>query len=223
PRSRWEKGVFRIDLHFDILDEDRLESRRYIPRIPVEEIFTFARTGEIGEAQYLSPNPYHSLIITALHALKHAYVMDYWFMDTGTIMTEMGKAFSMKELLKTADRYGHEKVVHIMLWALQDLFQFSCAKFSSNAFLPGPLVRRCVKAATEHTRFLQFGTFLMGTTIDSFWKKLHYFVELAGPKRAVLIKERGQKAPLGRKSPGLGLHGERFMEFFQSLAMILKG
>ena len=221
PRSRWEKGVYRIDIHFDILDEDRLESRRYIPRIPAEEIFTHARPCQIGTAQYLSPNPYHSLIITALHALKHAYVMDYWFMDAGKIVMKMGNAFSMKDLLNTADQYGLKKAVHIMLWALEDLFYFPSDLAPMNDFLPSPLVRKCVTAATEHTRFLQFGTFLMGITIDSFWKRLRYYIELAGPQRAVLKKERGSGTP--KKLPGLGLHGERFMEFFQSLAMIFKG
>ena len=36
----------------------------------------------------------------------------------------MGNAFSMKELLKTADQYGLKKAVNIMLWALEDLFYF---------------------------------------------------------------------------------------------------
>lgn len=220
PRSRWDKGAFRIDLHFSILDEDRISARKYIPGIPAEEIFAHARTGEMGEAQYLSPNPYHSLIITAVHALKHAYVKDYWFLDTGMVIRGMGDAFSMSELLRTAEQYGLRKAVHIMLWALQDLFYFPGASDSRNGFLPGPLVKRCITAATENTRFLQFGTFLMGTTIKSFRERLCYYTELATPKRAVLKKERGSGTP--KKLPGLGLHGERFVEFFQSLAMILK-
>jgi hypothetical protein len=221
PRSRWEKGAYRIDLHFGILDEDRLVSRRYVPGIPVEEIFAQAGTCLIGTAPYLSPHPYHSLMITALHALKHAYAMDYWFMDVGTVITGMGDDLSTDGLLRTADRYGLQQVVRFMLWALGSLFYFPGAAAAVNGFSPGPLVRRSITAATEHTRFLQFGTLLMGCTIDGFWKRLRYVIELAGPKRAVLKKERGAGSP--GKIPGLGLHGERFAEFFRSLGIILRG
>lgn len=228
PRSRWEKGTFRVDLHFHILDEDRISARKYLPRIPVEEIFAHARIRNIGGARYLSPDPYHSLIITAVHALKHAYVMDYWFMDAGMVISSMGNSFALTHLLRTADQYGLEKAVHIMLWALGALFHFPLFQFplddtALGGFSPGPLVRKCVTAATLHTRFLQFGTFLMGTCIGSLRKRLQYFLELAGPKATVLRKERGWGTPFGKKLPGLGPHGERFIEFFQSLATILKG
>lgn len=221
PRSRWEKGAFRIDIHFSIQDQDRLASRKYIAGIPADEIFTHARIHRIGSAQYLSPDPYHSLIITAIHALKHAYTKDYWFMDSGMVITGMGDAFSLEELMGTADRYGLKHVVLIMLWALGSLYYFPRAFPTVNGLRPGPLVRKCVTAAIKHTRFLQFGTLLMGTAIDGLWKRLRYFLELAMPKKAVLKKERGAGNP--GKVPGLGLHGERFMEFFQSLTVILRG
>jgi len=222
PRSRWEKGAFRMDLHFDLLDEDRIHARKYISRIPADQIFARACTRSIGGIPYLSPDPYHSLIITAVHALKHAYVMDFWFMDAGMVILVMGNAFCMTDLLKAADQYGLGKAVRIMLWALHHLFYFPLDANRLDGLAPGPLVRRCVTAATQHTRFLQFGTLLMGTSIEGFWKKTRYFMELAGPKRAVLRKERGTGTRFGRKGPGLGLHGERFMEFFQSMTTIIK-
>ena len=196
--STWEKGSFLIDVHFEITDENRISARRYLPKITADKVFESARVGHIGESPYLSPDPYHSLIITSMHALKHSYLMDYWFMDAGKIILSLGDSFSTKRLFATAETGGVKYPVSLMLWTLKEIFSFpiDCPidirpKFTS---------RKLILAATRRTDFLHFGEILLGLHIDSYIKRLYYYKEFLYPKNEVLKSEMGigPRSDLGR-------------------------
>ncbi len=215
--SIWEKGSFLIDIHFEITDEDRISSRRHLPKITADEVFEGAKAGHIGESPYLSPDPYHCLIITSMHALKHSYLMDYWFMDTGMIILSLGDSFSTERLFATAETGGVKYSVSLMLWALKEIFLFPIdfprdirPKFPS---------RKLIFAATRSTDFLHFGEILLGLHIDSHTKKLYYYREFLYPKSKVLKSEMGigPDSDIGR----LKLYLLRTFHLFRALLSII--
>ena len=215
--SIWGKGSFLIDIHFEITDEERISARRYLPKITADEIFDGARTEHIGESPYLSPDPYHSIIITSMHALKHSYLMDYWFMDTGKIILSLGDSFSTERLFASAGTKGVRYPVSLMLWALNEFFLFPID-------LPGDIrpsfyTRRLIYAATRSTDFLHFGEMLFGLHIDSYQKRLYYYKEFFYPKSKILKSEIGidHSGDIGR----LKLYLLRTFHLFRSLFAII--
>jgi hypothetical protein len=215
--SIWQKGSFLIDIHFEITDEERISARRYLPKITADEIFEGARTGHIGESPYLSPDPYHSIIITSTHALKHSYLMDYWFMDTGRIILSLGDSFSTEKLFATAGTDGVRYPVSLMLWALNEIFSFPIDLPTD--ICPRLLSRKLIYAATRSPDFLHFGEMLLGLYIDSLKKKVYYYKEFFYPKSKILKNEMGisHNRNIGR----LKLHLLRTFHLLRSLFAII--
>lgn len=215
--STWEKGSFLIDIHFEIMDENRISARRYLPKITAEEIFESAKKRHIGESPYFSPDPYHSLIIISMHALKHSYLMDYWFMDAGKIILTLGDSFSADRLFMSTETGGVKYSVSLMLWALKEIFFFpiDCPRDIRPRF-PS---RKLVLAATESTDFLHFGEILLGLHIDSHIKRLYYYREFLYPKSKVLKSEMGigPNSDVGR----LKLYILRTLQLFRALLTII--
>lgn len=195
--AQWRKGSFYMDLHTEVIDEGRIGTRKYLPALATEEIFASAVVAKIGGVDYLSPDPYHTLIISSLHALKHSYMMNYWFMDVGRIIECLGGEFSLDLLFDTADASGLEVVVGKMLWILTDLFDFPLKSdkidLFRGRFRPGPIERGLISAAIGSRRSLQFGDILLGFNIDNSIQKLYYYKELLLPGRDVLMRELGAR------------------------------
>jgi hypothetical protein len=168
-----------------------MAGKRHVPHIPTGHIFEAAETRTLSGAPYLSPNPYHTLILTALHALTHSYLMDFWFLDIAVVIASMGKDFSYDTLLEMSDQYGLGFAVGPMLWALGGLFFYPLPEGILETARPGPLLRRLIRTATERTEYLFFGEAVLGLHVDTYQKKFYYFRELIFPGREVVSRELG--------------------------------
>lgn len=191
PPAQWSRGSFCVDLHTEVIDEGRINTRRYLPALATEEIFASAVKAKIGGADYLSPDPYHTLIISSVHALKHSYLKDYWFLDVGRIIESLGDEFSIDLLLGRADSSGLVKIVGKMLWIVTELFEFPLRSDKIPRFRPGQIERGMISAAIGSRRSLQFGDILLGLNIDNPTQKFYYYRELLFPGRDVLMRELG--------------------------------
>ncbi|MBN1573175.1 MAG: nucleotidyltransferase family protein [Deltaproteobacteria bacterium] len=196
--AHWSKGSLYIDLHTKIIDEGRIRSREYLPTLSTDEIFASAEKIKIGDADYLSTNPYHTIIISSHHALKHSYLMNYWFMDVGRVIESLGEGFSLGLLFDNAGSNKLIKIVGRMLWILTERFGFPLNSDEVSGFKPGPIERRLVSAAIGSRRSLQFGDILLGLNIDNSRQKLYYYRELLFPEWRVLLREGGSGAEHGK-------------------------
>ena len=188
--SSWTRGALAIDVHTDFTDARRMTGKRHLPRIPTEHIFERAHTYTLHGAPYLSPDPYHTLTMTALHAMTHSYLMDYWFLDIAVVIASMGDDFSYDTLLAESERYGLGFSVAPMLWALGSLFSYPLPEGLEGAVRPGPVVRRLIRTATERTEYLFFGEAVLGLHVDTYKKKFYYFKELLFPGSEVVAREQ---------------------------------
>ncbi|MBN1883829.1 MAG: nucleotidyltransferase family protein [Deltaproteobacteria bacterium] len=189
--SSWTRGALAIDVHTEYVDARRISGRRHLPRIPTEHIFGAAKPQRLHGAPYLSPDPYHTLVLTALHALTHSYLMDFWFLDIAVVIASMGEDFSCDTLLAEADRYGLGFSVEPMLWALGSLFLYPLPEGFLETVRPSPLLRRLIRSATERTEYLFFGEAVLGLHVDTYKKKFYYFRGLIFPGREVVARELG--------------------------------
>ncbi len=195
--AHWSKGSLYFDLHTEIIDEGRIRAREYLPTLSTDEIFASAEKVKIGDADYLSPNPYHTIIISAQHALKHSYLMNYWFMDVGRVIECLGDRFSTDLLFEMIASGKLSKVVGKMLWIITERFGFPLKPNEVSGFRPGPIERRLISAAIGSRRSLQFGDILLGLDIDNSRKKFYYYNELLFPERSILFREQGRVADRG--------------------------
>lgn len=196
--AHWSRGSLYIDLHTEIIDEGRIRTREYLPALPPEEIFASAEKVKMGNADYLSPNPYHTIIISSHHALKHSYLMNYWFMDVGRVIESIGDRFSTGLLFEKAGSEGLARIVGRMLWILKNRFGFPLKSDEASGFRPGPIERGLITAAIGSRRSLQFGDILLGLDIDNSRQKFYYYRELFFPARGVLMREGGGGAGRGK-------------------------
>jgi hypothetical protein len=187
--SSWTRGALAVDVHTDFIDARRVSAKRFLPHIPTDRIIEAARPHILSGAPYLSPDVYHTLILTALHALTHSYLMDYWFLDIAVIIASLGDDFSFDRLLSESDRYDLTFSVGPMLWALGDLFSYPLPEGLEKNMRPGPLTRRLIRIATERTEYLFFGEVMLGLHVDTIRKKFYYFNEILLPSRGVVARE----------------------------------
>ncbi len=192
--TQWFRGSFCIDIHTEIMDEERIRKRKLLPTVKTEDIFASAVKMKIGDTNYLSPDPYHTLILSSLHALKHSYLMDYWFLDMGKIIENLGNTFSLKTLFERAGSEVSREIVGKMLWIVTELFDFPLREDEIARFRPSRIERGLISAAIGSRRSLQFGDILLGLYIDNWWQKFYYYKELLFPDRDVLLKELGNSS-----------------------------
>ena len=187
--SSWTRGALAVDLHTDFIDSRRISAKRFLPHIPTDRIIEAARPHTLHGAPYLSPDPYHTLVLTALHALTHSYLMDYWFLDIAVVIESLGDEFSFDRLSSESDRYGLGFSTGPMLWALGNLFSYPLPEGLEERVRPGPLTRHLIRTATERTEYLFFGEAMLGLHVDTIQKKFYYFKEILFPSRNVVARE----------------------------------
>jgi hypothetical protein len=187
----WFRGALIIDVHGEFVGDARNPAAAYLPRIPTDEIFDGSRQREIDGVAYRSPNPHHSLIMTALHALTHSYLMDFWFMDAGVLLIKNNRGAFSDTLIDTARRYKLIHVLNYHLWAIKEIFGYPGVMPLPEDYRPPLPIRRFIKAAVRRTDYLFFGDVLLGLTIDTYRRKLYYFREMAIPRRDIIASEMG--------------------------------
>ncbi len=187
----WFRGALIIDVHGEFVGDARNPAAAYLPRIPTDEIFDCSRQREIDGVAYRSPSPHHSLIMTALHALTHSYLMDFWFMDAGVLLVRNNRGDFSDTVIDTARRYKLIHVLNYHLWAAKEIFGYPGDMPLPEDYRPPLPIRRFIKAAVRRTDYLYFGDVLLGFTIDSHRNKFYYFRKMALPHRDVIAREMG--------------------------------
>lgn len=187
----WSRGGLIIDVHLRFVGDMRNPASAYLPRIETEEIFDGSVRREIDGVPYRSPDPRHSLIITALHALTHSYLMDYWFMDAGVLLIANGHPSFADDAFDIAERHRLSPTLSYHLWAIREIFGFPGRLPLPTGYRPPRTVERLIRAAVKRTDYLFFGDILLGFTIDSYRKKFYYFKEMALPHRNIIAHEMG--------------------------------
>jgi len=196
----WSRGGLIIDIHFEFVADIRNPANAYLPRIPSDEIFSGSRRREIAGAAYRSPSPHHSLIMTALHALTHSYLMDFWFMDAGALLIKNDRGAFSDTLIETARRYRLVHVLNYHLWAIKEIFGYAGNLPLPEDYRPPRPIERLIRTAVRRTDYLFFGDILLGFAIDSYKKKLYYFKEMALPRREIIA---GEMDISSRSAPGI--------------------
>jgi hypothetical protein len=187
----WSRGGLIIDVHFGFVGDTRNPASAFLPRIGINEIFNGSRRGEIAGVSYLSPDPCHSLIVTALHALTHSYLMDFWFMDAGALLAGNDSPSFRDRVVDTARRHRLSGVLDYHLWSIRDIFGYPGGVPLAPDYRPPLAIRRLIGTAVRRTDYLFFGDILLGFSIDSHRKKFYYFKEMAFPHREVIAREMG--------------------------------
>lgn len=214
----WSRGGLIIDVHFEFVADLRNPASAYLPRIPSDEIFDASRKARIGGAPYRSPDPRHSLIMTALHALTHSYLMDFWFMDAGVLLIENDRPGFSDTLIELARRYRLSHVLQYHLWSIREIFGFpGDIPLSADYRVPRP-VERLIRRAVSRTDYLFFGDVLLGLAIDSNKKKFYYFKEMVFPRREIVAREMGMD-PRDR----VGVYRARVLHLLKSGIRVLFG
>ena len=185
----WFRGGLIIDVHREFVGDARNPARTYLPRIPTDEIFSGSEKRRIDGADYRSPGPQHSLIMTALHALTHSYLMDFWFMDAGALFIANNGGSFPGTVTDAARRYRLDHVVDYHLWAIREIFGYPGELPLPADYRPPLLIRRLISAAVGRTDYLFFGDVLLGLTIDSRKRKFYYFMRMALPQRDIIASE----------------------------------
>lgn len=187
----WSRGGLIFDVHFEFVGDLRNPAAVHLPRIPSEEIFERSRPREIAGAVYRSPDPRHSLIMTALHALTHSYLMDFWFMDAGVLLIQNDRGSFTDALGDVAARHRLSHVLAYHLWAVREIFGYpGDVPLPADYRIPRA-VELLIRKAVTRTDYLFFGDVLLGLTIDSHRKKFYYFKEMAFPRRDIVAREMG--------------------------------
>jgi len=192
--TQWFRGSLCIDIQTEIMGKKRIKERQFLPTLKTEDIFASAVKIRIGDSNYLSPDPYHTLILSSLHALKHSYLMDYWFLDVGKIIENLGSVFSLDTLFEKTGSEGLTEIVGKMLWIVTEIFEFPLNEDEIARFGPNRIERRLISAAIGSRRSLQFGDVLLGLYIDNWRQKFYYYKEFLFPDRDVLLKELGNSS-----------------------------
>jgi hypothetical protein len=187
----WSRGGLLIDVHFGFVGDTRNPASAYLPRIETDEIFDGSQQREINGVPYRSPDPRHSLIMTALHALTHSYVMDFWFMDAGALLIQNNHPSFSNTLTDIARRHRLSHVLNYHLWSIREIFGYPASVPLPAGYRPPLAVRRLIGTAVRRTDYLFFGDILLGFSIDSYRKKFYYFKEMALPHRDIIAHEMG--------------------------------
>lgn len=187
--ATWFKGALIVDVHREFVEDARNPASAHLPRIPTDAIFDGSRRRKINGVPYRSPDPHHSLIMTALHALTHSYLMDFWFMDAGALLAGNNRRGFSDTLIDTARRYSLLSVLRYHLWAVKELFGYPSDVPVPDGYHPPLPIALLIKAAVERTDYLYFGDVLLGLGIDNYRNKLYYYKEMAFPHRDVIARE----------------------------------
>jgi hypothetical protein len=185
----WSRGGLMIDVHSEFVADTRNPASVYLPRIPTDEIFHGSREREIDGVPYRSPDPRHSLIMTALHALTHSYLMDFWFMDAGALLIDNDRG-NFSDTLK--DIAAHHRLAHVLnyhLWAIREIFGYPGNLPLPEGYRPPRTIARFITTAVGRTDYLFFGDVLLGFTIDSYRRKCYYFKGMVFPHRDIVAHE----------------------------------
>ncbi len=185
----WSRGGLIIDVHLRFVGDMRNPASAYLPRIESDEIFDSSIRREIEGVPYLSPDPRHSLILTALHALTHSYLMDYWFMDAGALLIANTDPSFADGATDIALRHRLSSVLNYHLWAIREIFGFPGPLPLPVGYRPPRTVGRLIRAAVRRTDYLFFGDVLLGLAIDTNRRKFYYFRAMAFPHPDVMARE----------------------------------
>ncbi len=187
----WSRGGLIIDVHFGFVGDIRNPASAHLPRIESDEIFAGSEQREINGVPYRSPDPRHTLIMTALHALTHSYIMDFWFMDAGVLLIKNSRPSFSDSLIDIALRHRLLPVLNYHLWSIREIFGYPGSIPLPDDYRPPRPIGRLIGAAVRRTDYLFFGDILLGFTIDSNRKKFYYFKGMALPHRNIIAHEMG--------------------------------
>ncbi len=187
----WSRGGLIVDVHFGFVGDTRNPVSAYLPHFEPDEIFDASRQREINGVPYRSPDPRHSLIMTALHALTHSYVMDFWFLDAGALLIQNNRGSFSDTLTDAAFKHRLSHVLNYHLWSIREIFGYPGDVPLPAGYRPPLAIRRLIGTAVRRTDYLFFGDILLGFTIDSYRKKFYYFKEMALPHREIIARELG--------------------------------
>ena len=106
--SRWKRGPFIVELHHNVLGDERVAAR--ISGLGASnaeidgEVWARARPLVLGEP-FLMPAPEDHLLIMCAHLMKHGFEPCIWFVDLEALLLET-ESFDWAAALDRADRWG---------------------------------------------------------------------------------------------------------------------
>ncbi|MBI5569642.1 MAG: nucleotidyltransferase family protein [Desulfomonile tiedjei] len=102
----YSHGAAHLDLHTGFGDEDRIRSRARLHRIDVEQVWAEATPFPTGGGDLLQLSLRDSLLINALHLLKHDYESLIWKLDLAALMLQLTRRSQWRDVLERAEALG---------------------------------------------------------------------------------------------------------------------
>ncbi|MDY6855145.1 MAG: nucleotidyltransferase family protein [Thermodesulfobacteriota bacterium] len=196
PRSiyplTWYRREIVVDLHMDIVHSDRIPSR--LKAIPVYTADLASQSCILNGFQtILTLSPADSLICLAIHALKHGFSRDIWFIDSFYLMNRYPELIDYPEdIIKRANDLGVLRPLAILFFFLdkwpvdkalhQDLQSIYKLELTKLGILPRYILR-----SIAHGKTLPYsGELFYFLLMDSNQKRVAFLWDTLFPSKHVL-------------------------------------
>jgi hypothetical protein len=188
----WYRQEIVLDLHMDIVHSDRIPSR--LKAIPVH-ITDLALQSRIlnGFQNVFTLSPRDSLICLAIHALKHGFSRDIWFIDSFYLMNRYPELTNYSEdIIERADNLEVLRPLAILFFFLdtwpigkalhqdfQSIYRLQLTKL-------GILPRYILRSIALGKRLPHSGELFYFLLMDSYRKKAAFLWDTLFPSKHVL-------------------------------------
>ncbi|OGJ86952.1 MAG: hypothetical protein A2350_01165 [Candidatus Raymondbacteria bacterium RifOxyB12_full_50_8] len=180
--GHYEKGSLVFDVHFDLLETDRISARWFISP-DLTDTTVLHPHASIPNLFVLSPE--RSFIHCSLHTVKHSYSRWIWGVDLALFLDRNPNPLFLKQVLEEAKRLGVGRPLAHSLMVLRDLFGFPLSK-GAFGYPPNRIEQRIIDRIVNAQPMEQAGDLLFFFTIPGIVRKMRFAFETIFPRPSII-------------------------------------
>jgi hypothetical protein len=188
----WYRQEIVLDLHMDIVHSDRIPSRLKAIPVYITDLALQSRILD-GFQNILTLSPGDSLICLAIHALKHGFSRDIWFIDSFYLMNRYPELIDHPEdIIQRVNHLGVLRPLAILFFFLDTwpidkaLHQDFQSIYKPQLTKPGMLQRYILRSIALGKTLPHSGELFYFLLMDSYRKKAAFLWDTLFPSKHVL-------------------------------------
>ena len=177
-----------LDLHADLLNCDRIRTRRHAGWMAPQAVWDARIDQEIEGVGVTTMCLEDTMLYTAVHALRHSFSRFTWFIDLHGLLWQ---PLDWKRLRERAVQFRLERSLLYGLRYLRERLDLELpgpAREWVTELTPGAVELRLLERTFDRGSAGEWGDLLWSFSISGFWKRWWFLGETAFPRPAVLLQ-----------------------------------
>lgn len=187
----FEKKGITIDLHTDLFHTHRIQSRKYLCPLDMEQVWENSLPWEDGFSWVRRPDNADHFIFLCHHMIKHSFSKLMWLYDARQILIHQGTE-GLQKLARLSAKYRQQRPMGYVLYLLEKMLGYK----SQDSALAGYcrqltwFEKQILNIRVKSASMGDLGNVLWMFCLPGFKQRLLYAEETLFPKKEVMRREQ---------------------------------